>query len=81
MDATSSSAAPLALFSALSSSARAEALELETISGTSLRREVYSISDLMAPTARSMPCRTAMFGSDLRRPLVNSVNPMDIALI
>ena len=51
------------------------------MSGTSLRSEAYSISDLMAPTARSRPCITAMCGSDLRKPLVNSVKPIDIALM
>ena len=81
-EATSSSAAaPLALLSAFSSTARAEAFELDTMSGTSLRREEYSMSDLIAPTARSRPCMTAMFGSDLRKALVNSVNPIDIALM
>ena len=51
------------------------------MSGTSLRREEYSISDLIAPTARSSPCMTAMFGSDLRKALATSVNPIDIALM
>ena len=51
------------------------------MSGTSLRSEEYSISDLIAPTARSRPCMTAMFGSDLRKALVNSVKPIDIALM
>jgi len=51
------------------------------MSGTSLRRPAYSISDLMAPTARSSPCMTAIFGSDFRSALVNSVKPIDIALI
>ena len=41
----------------------------------------YSISDLIAPTARSMPCSTAICGSDLRNALVKSVKPIDIALI
>ena len=42
---------------------------------------IGAISDLIAPTARSRPCMTAMFGNVLRRPLVNSVKPIDIALI
>ena len=71
----------MACFSAFSSIVRAEAFELETMSGTSLRKDAYSISDLIAPTARSRPCITAMFGSDRRSALVCSVNPIDMALI
>ncbi len=80
-DATSSSAAPLAFFNTFSSVARAEELELDVISGTILRSDAYSINDLIAPTARSRPCTTAICGSDLRKLLVNSVKPIDIALI